>query len=235
MENSNQPAIGNNNIDGTAKLAVAASELLQGTDNVQVAVMDKRQQLIETAFALFYEHSVHGVGINQILQTSSVAKKTLYHHFASKDELVEAVVRYRDEVFFQWLSQQLSKEIAGLAGIRALFMALDDWFNQRVPHLYQFRGCFFINISAEFSDPTHVVHQLCAQHKLAIEGLIREQVAALGLPNTAVLRITTAICLLKEGAIVSAQLRGDKQAALTALSLVEQLISDARSDIEAST
>ena len=39
-----------------------------------------------------------GVGINQILQESAIAKKTLYHHFASKDELVEAVVRYR--VFF---------------------------------------------------------------------------------------------------------------------------------------
>lgn len=233
MANSNKPLIESNNIDSTAKRVVTASEHLQGVDDAQVAVMDKRQLLIVTAFALFYEHSVHGVGINQILQASSVAKKTLYHHFASKDELVEAVVRYRDGVFFQWLSQQLSHETAGLAGIRALFMALDDWFNQRVPHLCRFRGCFFINISAEFSEPTHAVHQLCAQHKLAIEGLIREQVAALGLPNTAVLRMTAAICLLKEGAIVSAQLRGDKQAALTALSLVEQLISDAKKKIEA--
>lgn len=68
------------------------------------AVPAKQQQLIQTAFALFYRDSIHGVGINQILQEAGIAKKTLYHHFASKDELVLAVLAYRDEVFLTGLN-----------------------------------------------------------------------------------------------------------------------------------
>lgn len=74
---------------------------MQGTESQAGTPSDKRQQLVTTAFKLFYFQSVHGVGINKILQESAIAKKTLYHHFVSKDELVKAVVRYRDETFYQ--------------------------------------------------------------------------------------------------------------------------------------
>lgn len=186
--------------------------------------LDKRQQLITTAFKLFYFQSVHGVGINQILQESVIAKKTLYHHFASKDELVEAVVLYRDQVFYHWLSERVLAVEIGKAGIRALFMALDDWFNQRVPQLCEFRGCFFINVSAEFTDASHPVHRLCAEHKQRVADLIAQQVAALGLSEAKAAYLVDTLCLLKEGAIVSAQLRGDTGAAMQALKVVEQLI-----------
>lgn len=200
---------------------------MQGTDIQTGMPPDKRQQLVTTAFKLFYFQSVHGVGINQILQESAIAKKTLYHHFASKYELVEAVVRYRDEVFYQWLSERVNALPVGREGICGLFRALDDWFNQRVPQLCEFRGCFFINVSAEFTEPSHPVHQLCALHKQRVASLIEQQVSALGLPKAKTQYLVTAIGLLKEGAIVSAQLKGDTQSALLALSVVEQLIDAA--------
>ncbi|NMH65688.1 TetR/AcrR family transcriptional regulator [Shewanella salipaludis] len=184
---------------------------------------DKRQQLVAAAFRLFYVHSIHGIGINQILQESGIAKKTLYHHFSGKDELIEAVVSYRHQVFYLWLSERMQAATAGLAAIEAMFTALDDWFNDRVPCLHDFRGCFFINSCAEFTDAGHPVHKLCVAHKDSIIGLIGEQVTSLGLAREAGLELTEALGLLKEGAIVSAQLR-DKTAALRARSLAKALV-----------
>jgi len=56
-------------------------------------VESKRNLLITRAFELFYTKGIHAVGINEILQYSGVAKKTLYHHFTSKDELVIATLK----------------------------------------------------------------------------------------------------------------------------------------------
>jgi len=175
--------------------------------------MDKRQQLVHTAFDLFYRNGIHAVGINQILQTAGVAKKTLYHHFASKDELIAAVVEYRDENFYNWLAARLEQVTPGYDGLNELFDAVDDWINNRVDLLTDFHGCFFINTCAEFNNPQHPVYQQCQQHKQKINGLIAKQIQALGIPEPASQQVTESISLLKEGAIVMAHVQGDLTAA----------------------
>src|SRR5258708_23661230 len=55
----------------------------------------KRDQLIETAWTLFYRDGYHATGIDRILAESQVAKMTLYHHFRSKEELILAVLEQR--------------------------------------------------------------------------------------------------------------------------------------------
>ena len=185
----------------------------------------KRLQLISTAFDLFYHKGVHAVGINEILASSNVAKKTLYNHFASKDELVSAVVAYRDERFCNWLTERLEETSPGIARIDALFDALDDWFNDRVDLLLPFQGCFFINVSGEFGDPGHPVHQQCAQHKRRIVTLIEAQVKTLGVEADAISSLTDTLSLLKEGAIVLAHVQGDRDAASKAKATARLIIA----------
>lgn len=175
--------------------------------------MDKRQQLIHTAFDLFYRNGIHAVGINQILQTSGIAKKTLYHHFASKDALIAAVLAYRDESFYAWLTSRVDVVKPGYDGLNEFFDALDDWINNRVTLLTDFHGCFFINICAEFNDPQHPLHKISQRHKQRVNGLIEKQLRALGIKEPAVYSITESISLLKEGAIVMAQVQGNLSAA----------------------
>lgn len=175
--------------------------------------MDKRQQLIQTAFELFYRNGIHAVGINQILQTAGIAKKTLYHHFASKTELILAVIEYRDDIFYHWLASRVEQVKPGYDGLNALFDALDDWINNRVTLLTDFHGCFFINASAEFNDPQHPIHQKCQQHKQRVNRLIERQIRLLGINEPAIPYVTESIGLLKEGAIVVAQVQGDLSAA----------------------
>ena len=67
----------------------------------------KRALLIDTALALFYTKGINSIGINEILKTSGVAKRTLYSHFASKEALVLAALKQRHENFITWLERQI--------------------------------------------------------------------------------------------------------------------------------
>jgi AcrR family transcriptional regulator len=184
----------------------------------------KRLHLISTAFNLFYQKGVHAVGINEILAESGVAKKTLYHHFSGKEELVLAVLVYRDECFCDWLKERLEAANPGMAKVEALFDALDDWFNNRVDTLFAFHGCLFINVSAEYGDLTHPLHQQCATHKQSVATLIESLVRTTSIDAACINMATDALCLLKEGAITLAHVQGDRKAALKAKETAKLLI-----------
>ena len=184
----------------------------------------KREHLIKTAFELFYQKGIHAVGINEILATSKVAKKTLYNHFSSKEELVLAAVQYRDSLFRNWLSEYLDAAQGGQDKVDALFSAIDDWFNNRTDKLLPFQGCFFINVGGEYGQPADPIHQQCALHKRKIEEMIAGIVQPLNLDAVQARQLTDALCLLKEGAISQAHIAGDKQAALKAGQTDRQLM-----------
>ena len=189
--------------------------------------MDKRKQLVTTAFSLFYRHGIHAVGINEILKQAQVAKKTLYKHFSGKEALVEAVLSYRDERYVAWLQGRVELATPGIEGIMALFDAMDDWFNNRVETLDSFNGCFFINTCSEYGDPDCVPHQLCKQHKDKVKALIVSQLQQTMLSQARQAELADAVLLLKEGAIVMAQVQGDRGAAMKAKQFCKNLLRDA--------
>lgn len=173
---------------------------------------DKKQQLVETALALFYRHGVHAVGINQILEQSAIAKKTLYHHFVSKDELLMATLELRHQRFYQWLGQQLiSADPAGPA--EKLFDALTLWFEGKAEVLGPFFGCYFQNCAAEYHGPNSAVLALCAQHKLKIRDLVNTHLQSYQLSEQAQPLLLSGVMMLKEGAISMALLHQDASAA----------------------
>ena len=56
-----------------------------------------RGQLIEVATRLFAEHGYEGTSIEAVLSAAGVSRGALYHHFAGKEALFEAVVEAVDE------------------------------------------------------------------------------------------------------------------------------------------
>ena len=173
---------------------------------------EKKLVLIQTALPLFYSKGVNSVGINEILKQSGIAKKTLYSHFSGKDDLVLATLQYRDGIFNQWFNGILESEKSGEKSILAIFYALDDWFNNKVPELSPFRGCFFINTAAEYSITDSVIRQYCRSHKQAIRSLIKNKITLFIDKPEDVNSLTDMIFMLKEGAIVSALVEGNKNA-----------------------
>ena len=50
-----------------------------------------RTQILKVADRLFYEQGIRAIGVNAIAAEAGISKKTLYQHFASKDDIVFTV------------------------------------------------------------------------------------------------------------------------------------------------
>ena len=58
--------------------------------------------------SFFILEAFHAVGINEIIKAANVAKKTLYNHFQSKDDLIIATLTQHHEQIMQQLQQGLN-------------------------------------------------------------------------------------------------------------------------------
>lgn len=163
----------------------------------------KRDLLLDTANRLFYRHGYHAVGIDTILAEAGLAKMTLYHHFASKEELILAALNRRADGISAGV--RAAMETAGPSARKRL-LALFDWYEQWFSSK-DFNGCSFIRAVGEYPALDSPVHQLVLQRKQksreALEGLLAEMEVA----GSKVL--AGQIQLLLEGAIVSAHTYGD--------------------------
>jgi len=158
----------------------------------------KRDHLMATAWRLFYRDGYRVVGIDLILAEAGVAKMTLYHHFASKEELIVAVLEQRDRELRA--SMVATVKASGRSPSRRLlsvFDWLEGWFRSE-----DFKGCAFIRALSEYPDPDHPIHQTAWRHKLAVQAMLAELCTAAGARESAVLANTLSVLI--DGAIVAA-------------------------------
>lgn len=189
-----------------------------------MARSSKRDHLVETAVRLFGRDGFHATGIDKILQEAGVARMTLYKHFRSKDELILAALRRRDEQFRTWFKSSIERT-GGAPEQRLLasFDALEEWFEGRAFAGMPFTGCAFINATAEFSENSHPIHRAAAEHKRLILEYLRLLASSAGARDPDAL--AWAVCLLHEGAIVTAQVSGDMRAARGAKEIARTLMA----------
>ena len=178
----------------------------------------KRDQIVDAALNLFYRYGFNATGIERVLGDADVARMTLYNHFKSKDELIVAVLRRRDERFRDWLVRYVEKSADNPRDrLLALFDGLGEWLAEE-----SFRGCLFINAAAEFSGTSDSIQAVAAEHKRLIASFVRGLAVAAGAKNPDVL--ADRIALLSEGAIVCAHVQGDGAWARKARETAEVLI-----------
>lgn len=173
-----------------------------------------RERLLDTAEELFYAEGIRAVGLERILAVSGAGRASFYRHFASKDDLVAAVLRRRDEAWRGWLAERV--EAHGGQPL-AVFDALAERFARK-----DFRGCAFINTMVESADPDSEAHQIAAEHKARVtayvERLLREH-GAVDPAGTA-----RRFILLMDGAIVTALREGSAEPAARAREVAEGLV-----------
>jgi AcrR family transcriptional regulator len=61
------------------------------------------EHVLDVASDLFYRRGIGAVGVDAIVAGAGIAKMTLYQHFRSKEELILAFLRRRDERWRAWL------------------------------------------------------------------------------------------------------------------------------------
>ncbi|WDE95782.1 TetR/AcrR family transcriptional regulator [Lentisphaera profundi] len=178
-----------------------------------------REKLIVTAERLFYAEGIRTVGIDRVTAEAKVAKMTLYNHFASKDELILEVLKYRDGLINNYFNTQIEQFITeGLSPLAAFFTSLKNWFEGE-----GFRGCAFLNASAELADRDHPGFAFAVEHKKVFKKLIHEVVIKTKGPEGAA--FVPAIFLMVEGAIVTAVLEGNSTSADEAMDASMKLLA----------
>ncbi|MFI4854758.1 MAG: TetR/AcrR family transcriptional regulator [Phycisphaerales bacterium JB065] len=162
----------------------------------------RRDELIDAALRVFYRCGFHASSLDDILKEGGISRMTLYNHFKSKDELILAAMRRRDEIFRNRLMKFVeSKAKDPRERLVAVFDFHEDWFSGN-----EFCGCMFINAAAEFSLAESAPRRLAAEHKQEIVRYLRELCVAAGLDEPG--DVAEQLNILLEGAIVSARVVG---------------------------
>ena len=161
---------------------------------------NKRDELVRKALDVFYRNGFHATGMDKLVSETGVSKTSMYKHFRTKEDLILAVLRVRDENIRHWLYRRIEELSDTPKGqMLALFDALSEWFTKP-----EFRGCMFIKASAEFQEINHPIHAQSAAHKQILQDHFSEIAEAADANDPRLL--ARQLLLLKEGAIVSAVL-----------------------------
>ncbi len=181
----------------------------------------KRQELVDTAIRLFSEHGFHNTGIDWIADQANVSKKTMYHHFRSKEELILAALKHHDSLFRNFFM----KSVTGLSDspydrLLGIFDVAIAWFSDKA-----FYGCMFINAIGEYANREDAIRRACQSFKAEMTAFVEELAAQAHVDDPEGLAETLA--LLLEGAIVTAQVAGRPDSAATAKAAAKILIDAA--------
>lgn len=180
-----------------------------------------RERLLAVAGDLFNREGVRAVGIDRILDEAGAAKASLYKHFPSKDDLIVAWLEQRnDEIMRRTIDEVERRARTPHERLLALFDVLEDWFNSK-----DFRGCNFINSTAELAAPHHPARRIALAHKRRVRDYLRHLVSDIA-PEAAD-SLAAQLFLLIEGATVTALMEGDARSAKEARRAAEVLMAGA--------
>ncbi|MEP2031563.1 MAG: TetR family transcriptional regulator [Paracoccaceae bacterium] len=178
----------------------------------------KRDELIQKALLAFYRNGFHATGMDMLASETGISKTSMYKHFRTKEDLILAVLRLRDEHFRNWLYRRMEELAETPRGqLIAMFDALEEWFDEP-----GYKGCLFIKASSEYQNSDHPIHMQSADHKRMLERHVIEVAEKAQLDNP--VELARQLLLLKEGAIVTAHLGHTKRPAQAARTAAVALI-----------
>jgi len=119
--------------------------------------LDKKKQIIEHVFQVFYKNGFHATGLESLLEGTGISKRTLYKYFSSKDELIAAAVEHYSELISDKLRDQLRSLDAKPAD---QILALFDVQEQLMVDLL-FPGCFAFKALQEFEQRNEEITNSC--------------------------------------------------------------------------
>ncbi|MFC3614486.1 TetR/AcrR family transcriptional regulator [Lutimaribacter marinistellae] len=182
---------------------------------------NKRDELVRKALDVYYREGFHATGMDRLVAETGVSKTSMYKHFRTKEDLILAVLRLRDENFRNWLYRRMEELAETPAGqLLACFDALGEWFG-----LEGFRGCMFVKAGAEFQEKGHPIHAQASEHKRLLADHFTRLAQSAGAVEPVLL--ARQLLLLKEGAIAAAVLLNGAEAAKDAKAAAQIILNAA--------
>lgn len=185
---------------------------------------DVRERILKTASELFYREGTRAIGVDLIVARSGVAKTSLYRHFPTKDDLIEAFLRLEDEDFWRhW-----DETSAAHAGAPEEELAAQlQWIGDRIRRV-GYRGCPQVNIVAEYADENHSARKVAAAHKAEMRRRLGVIARAMKLPSPDHFALQMAIVI--DGALSSGRALHGEGPARFLQSMAKTLIAAARAE-----
>jgi AcrR family transcriptional regulator len=163
-----------------------------------------RERIVAAANRLFYRDGIRGVSVDAVAAEAGVTKRTLYYHFASKDDLVAAYLAGRDQpnlaLFKRWFDE------AG-GDLPSKVQAIFDHLARAARHP-KWKGCGFLRTSAELANmPGHPAIRIGAAHKKKFEAWLRDMFEAAGIGSAT--QLARQVLLVLDGAFAVVLLHRD--------------------------
>ncbi|SNZ21283.1 TetR/AcrR family transcriptional regulator [Cohaesibacter gelatinilyticus] len=154
-----------------------------------------KDRILDAANRLFYDEGIRAVSVDAIAAKAGITKKTLYYHFKSKDDLIEAYLVSRDQpnlaLFRKWFEEA---EGTLAEKVEAIFVNLAR--SARHP---KWKGCGFLRTAAELANmPGHPAMKVGSAHKKKFEAWLSEIFQERGLSSSQ--ELARHIVLLMDGA-----------------------------------
>ncbi|MBC8049523.1 MAG: TetR/AcrR family transcriptional regulator [Chitinophagales bacterium] len=193
-------------IDKTRTQATAEKARLKrrpGRPRISDAAPSARDQILESATALFCRYGINAIGIDSIVEAAGISKTTLYNTFGSKEALIHDVLTkagedWRDDLFATIDAQSGSAQTKLLA----IFDRLEEWFAD--PDYF---GCPFINAVGEHDKFDDAMRNIALTHKKLVLSKVIMLATDAGISDP--IGAAHQIAVIIDGAIVAALITRD--------------------------
>jgi AcrR family transcriptional regulator len=185
------------------------------------ATPNARERILAASYRLFARRGILGVGVDEVIERSHVAKATFYKHFPSKNDLVLAYLDRREREWTIGLVEAGSEKRGDTPEERllAIFDVFEDWFASD-----DFDGIAFITVLLEMGR-SHALGQASIQHLANLRAIVSARAADAGLRDPE--EFARSWQILMKGSIIAA-LEGDPGAARRAKAMAATLIDQHR-------
>ncbi len=179
----------------------------------------KRQEIIDRAYALFYDGGFHATGIDKVMADSGISKRTLYKYFPSKEHLIEAVLEHYGAAVE---TKMLEPAMARTADPRGRILALFD-VRRELMDASDCLGCLAMKAAQEYRGRHAGIEAIGQRASVFIEHKMAELCAEAGLSDPAVRG--RQVSMLLQGAVLTSQVRGDTAVFADARAAAERLLA----------
>lgn len=161
-----------------------------------------RAKILSVARELFYQGGIRAVGVDTIVAESGVSKTSLYRWFPSKDDLIATFLEQEDAEFWRfWDRVEAKYSDRPREALEAHLKWISDYIAGP-----KFRGCPFLNATAEFPDESHKAHAVCEANKSRLKTRLRALAERAGIKQSD--QLADQLVLLIDGAFSNSQVLG---------------------------
>ena len=115
----------------SAQMDISNPRLTKENDRSTVSHMNEinsnetRDIILDVAEKLIYKSGIAATGMDFLVKTAGVSRKSIYRYFANKDDLVIAALQRRDLRWMHWFTTRVEQAPTSGERLLALFDALN--------------------------------------------------------------------------------------------------------------